>query len=148
MYRTSVTSEEVLRNLVRGCIESRDHPVIEERDEAVADVALALEDFVRASLSTGGAWDSRFLSLDGLKPARVEYEGNTRLRIVGAFYLLDEHGHQMLPIEAELSISPGDVSTVKVAGSGSVFDMPQSERQFTAGIDNAEWEHHVQLVLA
>jgi hypothetical protein len=84
-----------------------------------------------------GAWDPRYLSLDGIQTHRVETDGSTRLRIVGAFYLLDEHGHRMLPVDADLAIKPGAASTIKIAGAESVCDMPSSERRFIAAIDPA-----------
>lgn len=148
MYRPLVTSEAVLANLVRGAIETRDHPMIEERDEAVAEVALALKELVRKRLSDEGTWDPRYLSLDGIRTHRVETDGSTQLRIVGAFYLLDEHGHRMLPMDADLSIKPGAASTIKIAGADSVFDMPSSERRFIAAIEQATWPHSIRLVLA
>jgi hypothetical protein len=83
MYRPLVTSEAVLANLVRGAIETRDHPMIDERDEAVADVAPALEKIVRKRLSEKGGWDPRYVSLDGIRTHRVETDGSTRLRIGG-----------------------------------------------------------------
>lgn len=142
-----MTSKAVVATLVRGAIETRDHPSIEERDEAVAEVALALEEMVRRELRASGAWDSSWLSLDGLQPLRVETDGSARLRIVGAFYLLDEHGHRMLPVDADLSIEPGASSTIKLAGSESVFEMPHVERRFVAAVESATWAHCVSFVL-
>jgi hypothetical protein len=147
MYGPLVTSAAVLANLVRGAIETREHPMIEERDEAVAELALGLEEIVRKRLSEKGAWDPRYVSLDGIQTHRVETDGSTRLRIVGAFYLLDEHGHRMLPVDADLSIKPGAVSTIKIADAASVFDMPTSERRFIAAIEQPTWQHSIRLAL-
>jgi hypothetical protein len=106
-YGPRVTSRTVLATLVRGAIETRGHPMEEERDEAVAGVALVLEEVVRRELSNSGAWDSRWGSLYGVEVLRVETDGSAQFRLVGAFYLLDEHGHRILPVDADLSIEPG-----------------------------------------
>jgi hypothetical protein len=143
-----VKPEAVLGRLVRACIEARDHPVIEERDAAVEGVALVLEQIVRERLAEDWDWDARHLSLDGLQTLSVEVEGETRLHIVGAFYLLHGRGHRMLPMEAAFSLDPGAVSTVKVAGAESVFEMPQSERQLVRGVRSAVWRHALRLHLA
>ena len=52
-----------------------------------------------------------FKSLDGIKTVSVETDGQHILRVVGPFYLLDERGHQMLPLDAALSTEPGATST-------------------------------------
>lgn len=140
--------EAVLGNLVVGCIETRDHPAMEERDAAVDDLALVLEDMVRKRLGD----ELGHASLDGTKTLTVDSDGASSLHIRGAFYLLEvgtagRTGHRMLPMEADLSVERGAVSLVKVAGPDSVFEMPQSERQFVRGNENAVWRHRLDLRL-
>ncbi len=144
-----VEPEAVLGNLVVGCIEARDHPAVEERDAAVEDLALVLEDIVRKRLGD----ELEQASLDGIKTLTVDSDGATSLYFCGAFYLLEVGAgsrtrHRMLPMEADLSVEPGAFSIVKVAGPGSVFEMPQSERQFVRGLENAIWRHRLRLRLA
>lgn len=105
------------------------------------------KEIVRRELSNSGASDSRWVSLDGVQVLCVETDGSARFRLVGAFYLLDEHGHRMLPVDADLSIEPGATSTIKVAGSESVLDLPHVERRFVAALEAATWPHCVNLVL-
>ena len=143
-----VDPETVLGNLVVGCIETRDHPMMEERDAAVEDLSLVLEDIVRQRLGD----DLQHASLDGIKTSAVDSDGARTLHILGAFYLLEVRGggrtgHRMLPMEAHLSVEPGAVSSVKVGGQDSVFELPQSERQFVRGIETASWRHRLDLRL-
>jgi len=139
--------ETVLGNLVVGCIQTRDHPVIAERDEAVGDLSLVLEDIVRKRLG-----DELAASFDGIRTFTVETDGEKTLHIVGAFYVLEtigagHTGHRMLPVEAHLTIEPGAESFVEVGGRDSLFEMPQSARQFVRGIEGATWRHRFELRL-
>lgn len=139
---------ELLSRFVADCIEAQDHPLVEERDKAVNDVALILQQVIRERLGDAWEWDPRFVALDGLKTLSVVSDGEKALKIVGAFYLLEGRGHRMLPIEAALTVAPGAESLVRVGGRDSVFEMPQSERQFVRGIERAEWRHTLTLRLA
>jgi hypothetical protein len=139
--------ETVLGSLVVGCIQTRDHPVIEERDEAVGDLSLVLEDVVRKRIG-----DDLSASFDGIRTFTVESDGEQTLHIVGAFYVLEtigagHTGHRMLPLDAHLTVEPGAVSTVQVGGRDSLFEMPRSARQFVRGIESARWRHRLELRL-
>lgn len=143
-----VKQEIVLGNLVVGCIQTRDHPMMEEREEALAEMSLVLEDIVRKRL--GEALGNP--SLDGLKTLLVESDGETTLHIVGAFYVIVTRPGggtdlRMLPVEAHLSVKDGALSTVKVGGQDSAFEMPQSARQFARGVEAARWRHRLDLRL-
>ena len=89
----------------------------------------------------------RYFTLDGTKPLSVTADGEARLHLLGAFYLLGDRGHRMLPVDAALTIEPGEASIVKVASAQSVFDLPQSERQFIRGVEAAAWRHELRLEL-
>ena len=141
-------SESLLARLVAACIEAEDHPVIEERDEAVSEVALLLQQVVRERLADEWESDERYVALDGIRTLSVRTAGEKALHILGAFYLLEGHGHRMLPVEAELTVEPGAESTVKLGGRESVFELPTSERQFVRGIEGAHWRHSLSLRLA
>lgn len=139
--------ETVLGNLVVGCIDTRDHSVIEERDEAVGDLSLVLEDIVRKRLG-----DELGTSFDGIRTFTIETDGAKTLHIVGAFYVLEtigagHTGHRMLPMEAHLTVEPGAESFVKVGGRDSLFEMPQSARQSVRGVEGATWRHRLELRL-
>jgi|GEM_PF-4870449 hypothetical protein len=54
----------------------------------------------------------------------------------------------MLPVDALFSVEPGAVSTVRVAGRDSLFDAPQSERQFQRGFEAAVWHRSFELRLS
>ena len=147
-----MTAEAVLASLVEACIAARDHPVREEREESVHDLALSLERIVQERLADTWEWDERYAGLDGLKTLSVEVRGDRTLHIVGAFYVLVTRGggtdHRMLPVDAELSIEPGVRSTVKVAAIDCLFEIPASHRQFARGVERADWRHLVELSLA
>jgi hypothetical protein len=75
------------------------------------------------------------------------------LNISGAFYTLGvaaqgRRGDPMLPMDALLSVEPGAVSIVRVAGRESLFEMPQSERQFQRAFEKAVWHHSFELRLS
>jgi len=142
-----VDPETVLGNLVVGCIQTRDHPMIEERDAAIGDLSLVLEDIVRNRIG-----DDLSSSFDGIRTFIVESDGEQTLHIVGAFYVLEtigagHTGHRLLPVDALLTIQPGGVSLVQVGNRDSLFDMPQSARQFVRGIERATWRHRFELRL-
>jgi hypothetical protein len=121
---------------------------MEERAEAVADVELMLQLVVREQLSDDWEFDSRYVTLDGIKELSVKCDGESQVQIVGAFYLLDGNCDRMLPVEARLDIKPGTESTVKLAGNDSTFAMPTSERQFARRMENVRWVHRLTLHLA
>jgi hypothetical protein len=54
----------------------------------------------------------------------------------------------MLPMDARLSVEPGAVSVVKVAGRESLFEVPQSERRFQSAVERASWDHSFELRLS
>ncbi len=141
-------SAELLSRLVADCIEAWHRAPVEERDEAVDDVALVLQQVIMERLAAEWDWDSRFVSLDGLKTLSVESDGDQAVKLVGAFYLLEGRRHRMLPVEADLTVAPGAESLVRIGGADSVFDIPQSERQFVRGIESARWRHTLVLRLA
>jgi hypothetical protein len=68
-------NETVVAELVRHCIAGCDHPDIVERDEAVAELALYLEGLIQERLREEWARDFPFKSLDGIKTASVETDG-------------------------------------------------------------------------
>ena len=91
-------------------------------------------------------------SLDGLKTMAVESDGATMLHIVGAFYVIVTRqgggtDHRMLPMEAHLSLEAGATSSVKVGRQDSLFEMPQSARQFVRGVEAATDWHQLNLRL-
>jgi hypothetical protein len=45
----------------------------------------------------------------------------------------------MLPMDAVLTVAPGAVSIVTVAGQESLFEVPQSERHFQRAYEAAVW---------
>ncbi len=138
-----------IRNAVISFIEVRDHPVVEERTKALNHVAVLLEALVREQLDD----EQLAASLDGLSTRTVVSDGESRLSIRGAFYTLGmrrggQTGDPMLPIDALLTVEPGAVSVVKVAGRGSLFAVPQSERQFQRAFEVALWPHTFELRLS
>lgn len=146
---------KAIRNAVIACIETRDHPVMEERDNALRKVEVLLEDLVREQLDD----EQLAEGLDGLNARRVVSDGETTLNISGAFHTLGmERGSQtrdpmrirtpMLPMAALLSIEPGAVSIVRVAGRESLFEAPRSERQFWRSFEAAVWHQSVEVRLS
>lgn len=138
-----VDAQLQLRRAVQARIESWNHPVIEERDEAAAEVALMLQEVVRERMPDA---IPPYASLDGIKELSAEINHN-ELHILGAFYLLSGSRDEMLPMEADLNVAAGAVSTVKVGGSASIFAMPTSERQFVRQMANVGWMHSLALNL-
>ena len=120
------------------------HPVIEERDEAAAEVDLMLQEVVREQLPDA---IPPYASLDGVKELSAEIIDDNQLHILGAFYLLSGSRDEMLPMEADLSVAQGAVSTVKIGGSASIFAMPTSERQCVRQMANVGWMHSLALHL-
>ncbi len=103
---------------------------MEEPAKALNEVAGLLEDIVRERLDD----DRLAASLDGLHARRIAFDGDRTLSI-SAFYTpgmagRGRTGDPMLLMDAVLSLEPGAVSIVRVAGRESLFDVPQSERQF------------------
>jgi hypothetical protein len=137
-----------IRNAVLGCIKTRDNPSIEERDKALAEVALLLEDIVRDRLD-----DTELAaSLDGLNARHVTSDVERTLNISGAFWTLGmkqgRTGDRMLPMDAHLSVEPGTVSVVRVANRQGLVEMPESERQFQRAFEKAVWQHSFELRLS
>jgi hypothetical protein len=96
--------EDAIRNAVVSCIETRDHPVMDERAKALNEVAGLLEDIVCERLDD----EQLAASLDGLHARRVVFDGEMTLNISGAFYTLGvaaqgRRGDPMLPMDALLS---------------------------------------------
>jgi hypothetical protein len=133
---------------VEAFIEAEEHPVMEERDEASAEVGLLLQQVVTKQLSDVWEFDPSYVTLDGLKPLSRHSGGAWQLDIRGAFYMLDGNRNRMLPVEAHLSVKPGAESEVKVGGEASTFAMPTSERQFMRRMENVRWAHRLSLRLA
>lgn len=144
-----------IRNAVISYVETRDHPVMEERDKADRRLAVLLEDLVREHLDD----EQLAKGLDGLNMRRVVSDGEGTLNISGAFHTLGmERGSRrrntiriqtpMLPMDAVLSIAPGAVSVVRVAGRESLFSAPRSERQFWRAFEAAVWNQSVELQLS
>jgi hypothetical protein len=146
---------KAIRNAVISYVETRDHPAMEERDKAARKLAVLLEDLVREQLED----EELAKGLDGLNMRRVVSDGEGTLNISGAFHTLGmERGSRrrdlirirtpMLPMDARLSIEPGAVSIVRVAGRGSLFSAPQSDRQFWRAFEAAVWNQSLELRLS
>jgi hypothetical protein len=121
---------------------------MEERANALAEVAALLEDTVRERLDD----EQLAASLDGLDARRVVSDGERTLNISGAFYTLGMRAQgssqdRMLPMDAHLSVEPEAVSVVRVSNREGLFEMPESERQFQRGFEKAVWQHSFQLLL-
>jgi hypothetical protein len=138
-------SQRLLRLAVEAPIEAWDHPSIEERDEAAGEVGVMLQDVVRQQLPDA---IPAYTSLDGVRELSARTEGDKRLSLVGAFYLLGGNDDSMLPVEAHLDVTPGVASTVRVGGEASVFAMPTGERQFVRRMENFDWAHCLTVHLA
>jgi hypothetical protein len=140
-----VDAQLLLCRAVEARIEAWDHPVIEERDEAAGEVGLILQEVVREQLPDA---IPPYASLDGIKELSAEINGDEQLYVLGAFYLLSGNRDAMLPVDADLTTTPGAASTVRVGGNASIFDMPTSERQFARHMENVDWMHRLTLHLA
>jgi hypothetical protein len=88
-----------------------------------------------------------YASLHGVRELSAEISGDKQLYILGAFYLLRGNRDAMLPVEADLNVTPRAASTVRVGGKASIFDMPTSERQFVRGMENVSWTQRPTLHL-
>lgn len=149
-YGESTGSTDELRDAVARFIGARDDPDATERNKALADIRLQLEWLVRKD---GVADKSLTASVDGLSVRRVVVgEENTLVEIVGAFYTLatresGRSGELMLPMRARLSIESGGISTVSIAGRASLFEAPQSEREFQRAFERAIWAERFELRL-
>lgn len=135
----------MLRQAVETRIEGWDHPSIDMRDEAGGELGLMLQEVVRAASPTVIPSSS---SLDGLLELAASLMGESRLNVLGAFYLLGRNRDSMLPVEAELDVSIGAASTIRVGAGSSIFPMPRSDRQFARQMQEVEWQHEVRLTLA
>src|SRR5215207_7585593 len=93
-----------LTDAVRNCINTREHPSIEVREKALAEVRVLLEDLVRDALSDRAL----AASLDGLAARNVVSDGALTLSIVGVLWTLGlpRKDGWVLPIEAQLSLRP------------------------------------------
>jgi hypothetical protein len=134
----------LLRRAVEARIEASDHPLIEDRDEAAAEVGLMLQEVVRELLPEA---IPSYASLDGVKELLARTNGDEQLYILGAFYLLRGNRDAMLPVEVDMRLAPGAESTIRVGGEASIFDMPTSERQFERRMENVGWTHRLTLNL-
>jgi hypothetical protein len=56
---------------------------------ATLALALMLQQVVREQLGDGCEFDARYVALDGLKALSIMCDGESRVEIVGAFYMLD-----------------------------------------------------------
>jgi hypothetical protein len=146
-----VEPKAAIRDAVVRCIDTRDHPVMEERARALDEVVRLLEDIVRERLEA----ERVAVSLDGLDARCAVSDAPATLNSTGAFYTLSvgwgreaDTDSRMLPMEAHLSVEPQAVSIVRVAGLESLFDTPQSERQFQWAFHNAVWRHSFELRLS
>ena len=135
----------LLRRAVEARIEAWDHPFVDERDTAAAEVGLMLQAVVREQLPQAV---SAYASLDGMKELSAHTDAEQRLYILGAFYVLGGNRDRMLPVEADLSVAPGTASMVRVGGVDSVFEMPTGERQFVRRMETVRWAHRLTLQLA
>jgi hypothetical protein len=137
-----------IRNAVIRCIAVWDHEALEARTKALLEVAVLLESFVAEQLDD----EQLAASFDGLNTRNVVSDGASTLSISGAFWtLMPRHGGRtgslMLPMDAVLSLEPGAVSSVRVAGRESLFEIPKSERQFQRAIAAAVWRPSFPLRL-
>jgi hypothetical protein len=140
-----VDSVSLLAKAVRARIRDWDHPLIEERDEAAGELGLMLQEVVRQGLPQ--AVPPR-AALDGLKELSAATDGDARLYIVGAFYVLMGNRNAMLPVQADLHLAAGALSTVRVADEAGIFDMATSERQFVRRMESTNWAYRLTLNLA
>jgi hypothetical protein len=85
----AVEPEILLRRAVEAYIEAEDHPVMDERDEALAEVGLMLQHVVMKQLTDVCEFDPRYVTLDGLKPLSEHSDGACELDVLGAFNMLD-----------------------------------------------------------
>ena len=138
-------SQRLLRLAVVARIEAWDHPSIEERDEAAGEVGVTLQEVVRQQLPDA---IPACTSLDGVRELSARTDGDKRVDLVGAFYVLGGNDDSMLPVEAHLDVSPGAASTVRVGGEASVFAMPTGERQFARRMENVDWAYRLTFHLA
>jgi hypothetical protein len=134
----------LLRRAVEARIEAWDHPLIEDRDAAAAEVGFMLQEVVRELLPEA---IPSYASLDGVKELSASTNGDEQLCVLGAFYLLRGNCDAMLPVEADMQLMPGAAPTIRVGGEASIFDMPTSERQFVRGMANVGWTHRLTLHL-
>ena len=127
-----------LRSAVENCIKTRDHPSIEVRDQALAEVACLLEDVVRDGLSDR----ELAASLDGLVARNVTSDGVRTLDIAGVLWTLGmpQKDCWVLPVEAHLSLRPDDPSTMRVSARRGLIEAPKSEREFQRALAAAAWQ--------
>jgi hypothetical protein len=137
-----------LRDAVLTCINTRDHPVMKVRDDALAEVALLLEAVTRERLDD----EELAASLDGLHVQGVVSDGETTLEIRGAFYTLGLRppagSEWMLPVFAHLSTASEAPSVVRVASRDGLCEMPESERQFQRAFNKASWQWSLEFRLS
>ena len=140
-----MSPQGALTDVVRHCINTREHPSIEVRDKALAEVAVLLEGVVRDELS-----DRELAgSLDGLSARNVTSDGARTLDIAGALWTLGLPRQEgwVLPIEARLSLRPDAVSFVRVASRTGLVEEPRSEREFQRALATSAWQEPIELRL-
>lgn len=122
-YRAA-ESELLPGRLVAPCIDGQDHPLAEERDEMLDEVALLLN----RSCASGWESDERYLALGGIRTLRVTPPASRRCTSS-----VRSTSFRAKPpdaaVDADLTVEPGVDSIVKVGGHDSVFELPISERQ-------------------
>jgi len=136
---------EALSAAVRDCIDTREHSRIEVRERALADVSALVEDLVRRGLSDRAL----AASLDGLAARSATVEGVEVLEIAGVLWTLGLPGADgwVLPLQANLSLRPGAVSTVRIAGRSALMEYPRSERSFQRAWAKVVWHERIELRL-
>ena len=140
-------ARDEVRDAVARFIQARVDPDRSRRQAALNDIGRLLESVARAGMPD----EALAASLDGLSVRNAVVLEETSLKITGAFYTLgSDHGRTkelMLPVDAQLSLEPGVVSTVRVANASSLFEPPQSERQFQRAFESAVWTYDCELRL-
>ncbi|MDA0169439.1 hypothetical protein OJ998_10110 [Solirubrobacter taibaiensis] len=130
---------------VRNCINTREHPRIEVREKALADVRVLLEGIVRDGLSDRAL----AASLDGLAARNVTCDWADALHLVGVLWTLGLPRAEgwVLPVKANLSLQPEAVSIVRVASRCSLMENPRSERGFQRAWARVAWHETIELRL-
>jgi hypothetical protein len=135
-----------LADAVRGCICTREHPSIEVRDQALADVRMLLEEVIRDGLSDRAL----AASLDGFAARKVTSDGADVLDIVGVLWTLGlpRGDGLVLPVQAQLSLRPDAISNVRIASRSALMEPALSERSFQRALAKVAWHESIELRLA
>lgn len=137
-----VDAQLLLGQAVRARIAAWDAPFIDDREEAAGEVGLMLQEVVRQCMPEA---IPPHAALDGVMELSARLDGNARIRLIGAFYVLMGSQNLMLPVDADLAV--GASSTIRVADEPSLFEMPTSAKQFERRMRDVERRHRVAIDL-